>query len=436
MATSRSSLHRCSLGSWRVWRGGAAALIPVFLFLFAWAAARAEPTGDPPSPYHCWLEKELAHLYEEVSPAIVSVVSYRARATSVSGGQPQGGPSYTLRRLVASGIVVGSHGCVVTPARVALPGDSIVVHFPGGQRVAARYKGMDPATNIAVLNLVSTGPFPYLEPPGESDPAMPEWVAAVAYGPWNGPNPGWPTVSLSQKSSIERWETRYGQSTGEMWQLHAPIMPGNQGGALVSLSGKWVGLITGVVTGDQGPRQPRTSATDVNSRSARDEGVIVPAAIVARAIREIESGQRTVSGFLGVQTEPAGRGAAAGSSSGVVVLDVLPDSPADRYGILPGDFIFAFEGQPVNSVGELTRLVQASKPGAWARLDILRNDQRRQFRVCVGDSDSAELFFLLRRDQIQERQWLQQELRRLRNQQRMIERRLRTTEAPGSRDSS
>jgi len=432
MPTSRSRFFR---GSWRVRRGGAVALIPAFLL--CWFTAAAEPTGTPPSPYHCWLEKELAQLYEEVSPAIVSVVSYRVRATASPAASGQGerglaGSSFTLRRLVASGIVVDSHGCVVVPARVALPGDSLVVHFPGGQRVSARYKGMDPATNIAVLNLTSAGPFPFLEPPGVDEPLLPEWVAAVAYGPWRGPSPGWPTLILSQKSSIERWETKYGQSSGEMWQLHAPIMPGNQGGALVSLSGTWVGLITGVVTGAQSPPNPRATA-DAGRRSAGNEGVIVPAAVVARAIREIEAGHRRLAGFLGVQTEPAERGAVASSSSGVVVLDVLPESPADRFGILPGDFIFAFEGQPVNSVGELTRLVQATRPGTWIKIDILRDDRRRQMNVCVGDSDAAELFFHLRRDQLNQRQELQQELRRLASQQALIERRLRMLEPAGSR---
>ncbi len=395
----------------------------------ACTVVQAAPTGDPPSPYHCWLEKELAQLYEEVSPAIVSVVSYRVQAAAGASRPGIVSPSYTLRRLVASGIVVGEHGSVVTPARVALPGDSIVVTFPSGQRVRAQYRGMDPATSIAVLNLISPGPFPFLEPPGEGDPVLPEWVAAVAYGPWGGPSPGWPTVTLSQKAAIERRETEYGTSAGEIWQLHAPIMPGNQGGALVSLSGKWVGLIIGVVSGEQGPRQVADPAGDASHRSARDEGVIVPAAVVARAIREIESGQRAPTGFLGVQTEAA---ASAVGRGGVVVRDVLPESPADRYGILPGDYILAFDDRPVDSVSELTRLVQAAGPGRLAKVDIQRGGHRGTLNVCVGDSDSAELFLTLRRAEANERLSLQKMLRRLRSQEQLLERRLRSLDAPAA----
>ncbi len=433
MSSSRSNSKGCRTGPCRRW-GRALALLS--LFGLACAAAHAAPTGDPPSPYHCWLEKELAQLYEEVSPAIVSVVSYRVRATAGAGEQEGLSPNYTLRRLVASGIVVGPRGSVVTPARVALPGDSIVVTFPSGQRVRARYKGMDPATSIAVLDLESTGSFPFLEPPGEGDPVLPEWVAAVAYGPWGGPNPGWPTVSLAQKASIERMETKYGSSAGEIWQLHAPIMPGNQGGALVSLSGKWVGLIIGVVSGEQEQRSPLDAggAAGAAPRTPRDEGVIVPAAVVARAIREIESSPRVRPGFLGVQTEAAG-GASAAGHTGVVVRDVLPESPADRYGIRPGDFILAFDDQPVDSVGELTRLVQSCAPGRFAKVDIQRRGLRGTLSVCVGDSDSAELFFTMRRVESNERTSLQQMLHRLRRQEQLIERRLRsldTSSAPSS----
>ncbi len=401
---------------------GAVAATLVFAVMLV-GGAGAAPTGDPPSPYHCWLEKELAQLYEEVSPAIVSVVSFRLQ---VRTGGAQTGVSYVLHRLVASGVVVGAHGCVVVPARVAQPGDSIVVHFPTGSRMVARYKGTDPATNIAVLNLAGEGPFPYLEPPESDEIVLPEWVAAVAYGRWRGPHPGWPSLTLSQKASIERWETRFGDHTGELWRLHAPISPGNQGGALVSLSGNWVGLISGAIWGAEGPSYAGGRGTARRSNPGNEEGVIVPAAVVARAIREIESGKRASSGFLGVRTEPAGQPAAAGSttSRGIIVSEVLPESPAARYGMLPGDRILAFDGNPVNSVSQLTRLVQGARPGDDVVLRIGRGQTELELAVCLGDSNAAELFFNIRRENLNERQSLERELQRLRIQEEKIKRSL------------
>ena len=242
--------------------------------------ADAVPTGDPPSPYGCWLEKELSTLYEQVSPAVVSVVSWRVRTR----GAGTSNSSMCYRRLVASGVVVADHGCVVTTARVAQPGDSIVVHFPSGKWSHARYKGTDPATHVAVLNLVSDGPFPYLAMPGSEPGELPEWVAAVAYGPWVGSRPGQPSLALSQKSAIQQSRTHYGDSIGIVWRIRAPFSPGNSGGALVSLSGQWVGLITGAVA-EQPSRRTTASGLPTSQAASPDIGVIVPSEVVARAIR-------------------------------------------------------------------------------------------------------------------------------------------------------
>lgn len=413
------------------------ALVALALVMIGAPAALGVPTGDPPPPYECWLEKELSRLYEEVSPAVVSVVSYRARWEGTGAAGLGAGGMLSYRRLVASGVVVGPHGCVVTTARVAQPGDSIIVHFPRGDRVGARYKGMDPATHIAVLNLSGSGPFPYLPPPAEERGSLPEWVAAVAYGPWKGRYPGRPSLTLSQKGAIGRIETRYGESLGVAWRIRAPFFPGNAGGALVSLSGEWIGLITGAVSGKVGAASSVLGRSHGSStEAAAQAGLIVPAEIVARAIEEIESGRRATKGFLGVRTARRPRSADrdVGDELGVVVRSVLPDSPAARYGIRPGDLIVGFDGRPVASQGELTRLVLQSRPGQAVRIDIIREKVEFNLTLRVGDSDAVGLYLKDQRELMAERVSIQRELRRLEIQIRLLRKRLERLriESPGT----
>ncbi|MCK4303192.1 MAG: PDZ domain-containing protein [Candidatus Eisenbacteria sp.] len=402
----------------------ACALLAVAIIWRAGPPARALPSGDPPAPYHCWLGQGLSQLYEEVSPAVVSVVSYRV--CSPSGGSATG-CGFSYRRLVASGVVISPDGCVVTTARVAQAGDSISVHFPSGRRVSAQYKGVDPYTHTAVLNLRSDKPSPYLRlatsRAAADSGSLPEWVAAVAYGPRKGSDPGRPSLTLAEKGAIQTIKTHYGDSSGVLWRIRAPFYPGNGGGALVSLSGKWIGLITGAVSGE--PSTGGTILSRSSRRLPREAGVIVPAEAVMRAIRRIESGHHAPAGLLGVRTIQKPQSPADDSTSwreGVIVSEVLPESPAARYGLVPGDLIVQFDGQPVRSAGDLTRLIQQTRPGQVVRLELVRAGDSRALSLCLGDSDAIDLYLSMKRQRSIERLAIERDLRRLEREIHLLKR--------------
>jgi len=319
--------------------------------------AVATPTGEPPAPYSCWLGKQLSDLVELVSPAVVRVVTYRGHTRMIDGE-----PRVRLRRLVASGVVIAPHGCVVTTARVAQPGDSILVHFPDGRKALGHYVGMDRATNVAVVGLPADQAYPYLKPPETPDVHLPQWVAAVAYGPWKGGQPSMPSLTLAQRDAIEPIPMKFGESTNGAWRIRAPLFPGNGGGALVTLSGEWIGLVTGAIAGEPGSGRR-------NACAPSGEGVIVPASAVACAAREIESGERMSEGFLGVATD--GR-------------------------------------EP-----ELTRLVHRAAPGAEVRIGIERHGRLRTVDVLMGDRSATYIYLQNQQQARARRRSLQQDLKDL-----------------------
>jgi hypothetical protein len=226
---------------------------------------------------------------------------------------------------------------------------------------------------------------------------MPDWVATIAYGPWEGPRPGLPVLSLAQRGSIEPMRVRCGDSLGTVWRVRSPFYPGNGGGAMVSLNGEWLGLITGAVAVEGAFAGPHSG-----ERLSWEEGVIVPADLVVRAIREIERGPRSsTQGFLGVlatrRTDVGTAGSAA--SVGVRVSGVLEGSPAMRGGILVGDLLTRFDGSPVTDAEQLTRLVSAIAPGVIVKVEILRDGASRTLEIPLGDRATGEASVAQERDQ-------------------------------------
>jgi S1-C subfamily serine protease len=262
-------------------------------------------------------------------------------------------------------------------------------------------------------------------------------VAAVAYGPWKGPDPGRPSLTLAEKGAIESIETQYADSAGVLWRIRAPFYPGNGGGALVSLSGEWIGLISGAVAGEIRPAADPFGRDPCAGQSVpREAGVIVPAEFVARAVREMEACTTPGQGFLGVSTSRRSAASDRGVSPphGVVVSEVLPESPAARYGIHPGDQIVRFDGQPVESLSQLTDLVRQTTPGQLVRIEFIRGGQARRLQVCMGDSDAADLFLLRRRQETSERLRLQRDIHRLEREAELLRRRL--SQLAGSRTAA
>lgn len=379
----------------------------------------ALPEGHPPAPYESWLENGLAQLYEEISPAVVRIESNRIRCTTRPSSSDGGGVhSFSSRRLIASGVVVEPHGCVVTTARVAQPGDSIMVHFPNGDKLKARYRGTDAETNIAVLHLDAPGPFPYLRMAAEPvNEPLSEWVAAVAYGPCHGCRQQRPSLVLAQRSMVERIRMRFHDTPGYVWSIRAPFLPGNSGGALMSLSGEWLGLIMGVVLGDP---TPALGGRDDTSR-ANDAGLIVPARIAAQVIARIESTSHAPNGFLGVQND----GRPDDDAPGVAVSDVLPESPADRHGLQAGDRIIRFSGEAVSTPEDLTLLLAATEPGDVVALDLLRAGQPLSLSVCLGDADALALYTSAKQAVAEQRRSILHQIQWMQLQQGMLHRRLR-----------
>ena len=173
--------------------------------------------------------------------------------------------------------------------------------------------------------------------------------------------------------------------------------------------------------------------------------MIIPADLVLRTVAEIEAGRGAHRGLPGsASRRPVTASDSLWRGIGVIVSEVLPDGPAERYGIRPGDVILRFGDTAVEDAGQLTQLVRETRPGVAVQLEILRAGQPSSVRVHVGDMAAGELQALTRRrDADRERDALRREL--LQTEQRLgllrqrlelprpgMTRRPRARNAPGS----
>jgi len=357
-------------------RAGGLLALALLAGLSGWPASAQ---SDLPS-----LEAGLSALYAEIRPAVVSIVSHRGRLA----GDPSGARIVAYRRLVATGVIVDEAGSIVTTDQVAQPGDSLIAYLPDGRRARAAYIGGNPAIHVALLQLQGPRPFPALHQWSEWGSLLPEWMATVAYGPWQGPAPGNPALALSHREAVQTTRVPCGDSLAAVWRIRAPFHPGNSGGALVSLDGQWLGLITGALASTERP------AGDGLNAGTWDTGLVVPAATVMRAVREIRSSREPAPrfGYLGVSTYRPGqvqRDSLQGGF-GVIVSQVLRGSPADQAGVIPGDIILRYGGRSVGEVMQLTRMVAETPPGAVVPMDIQRDGVAREMRVRIGDRTAQE----------------------------------------------
>jgi S1-C subfamily serine protease len=162
----------------------------------------------------------------------------------------------------------------------------------------------------------------------------------------------------------------------DILQTDASLNPGNSGGPLVTTRGEVIGINTAMILPAQG------LCFAIASNTARF--------VAARLIRD-GCIRRSYIGVAG-QNVPIPRGLARAHrlavSSGVLVASVEANSPASMAGVLDGDIILAFAGEPVTGIDDLHRLLTGEFIGTSAAMSILRGLERHMLTIVPAESQS------------------------------------------------
>jgi serine protease Do len=286
------------------------------------------------------------------------------------GGRPQRGAPQRRRQVMGqgSGFLISKDGYILTNNHVVGDADRILVTLHDGREFTATRIGSDPKSEVAVIRIEGDD-FPFVGL-GDSDALeIGEWVIAIG-------NPFGLSETLTVGVVSAKGRSNIGIAEYEDFiQTDAAINPGNSGGPMLSLDGKVVGINTAIYS---------------QSGGYMGIGFAVPINM-ARAIKDqlVATGS-VVRGFLGIQLNPQEMDEDLAASfglprtGGVLVAEVIPDSPADRAGLLAGDIILELAGEPVSNSGAFRNRVALLEPETQVELRVFRNGKEIDLNVTIG----------------------------------------------------
>jgi S1-C subfamily serine protease len=329
-------------------------------------------------------------IYDEAATGVVTVVSlFEGGDVGLLGGGRAAGQG--------SGFVVSDDGEIITNAHVVTDAQAsgggeineareVYVQFSDHNQVPADVVGFDPFADVALLKVdpenLDLNP---LELGSTDDIAVGQPVAAIGspFGEENSLSVG--VISATGRSV----ESLTDFQIDDAIQTDAAINPGNSGGPLLDAEGQVLGI----------NQQIRTA-------SGADEGVgfAVPVSAVERSLEQLREDGSAEYAYIGVSTQGLYPQLAErldiDSSTGALIAEVVPGSPADEAGLeggdqeirfqgqqvtVGGDVIVAVDGQELVEEADLARLISEHSPGDTVSLEVIRDGDTEELEIELGE---------------------------------------------------
>ena len=327
----------------------------------------------------------LAEISSAVKPAIVNIST--TRTVKVTGGadpffddpffkrffgdqfgrqrQPQ--PREHRSAGLASGVIVTGDGYIITNYHVVKDADEIKVTLSDKREYIGKVVGSDPKTEISVVK-IDAKRLPTL-PWGNSDKLQVGEIVLAVGNPF-GLNQ---TVTMGIVSAVGRANVGIADYE-DFIQTDAAINPGNSGGALVNVQGELVGINTAIFS---------------TSGGYMGIGFSIPSNMVKTIMDSLIRSGRVVRGCLGVSIqkltpELAGQFEIKGEH-GVLVSDVVDNSPAEKAGLKRGDVILEYNGKQTDDPSLFRNMVASTPPGEEQVVKVLRDNMTVTLKVTLGE---------------------------------------------------
>ncbi len=339
--------------------------------------------------------EEMQNSFRNISAAVLPVVveitvtEIKTQQAPQAGGWPfnflfpdseggEKGPSEREYRSegLGSGVIVkkdGNEYYILTNNHVVETADEINIILYDEREFPAELVGKDERKDLAVIKFSSTDEDIPLAVLGDSDDLyVGDWVLAVG-------NPlGYvSTVTAGIVSALGRRGPE--QNINDFIQTDAAINQGNSGGALVNLYGEVIGINTWIAT-------PTGANTGL--------GFAIPINNVKKAIDDFINLGEIQYGWLGVSIADINQELATDLGvediKGALIQNVYKNSPADKAGLLPGDFVNVINGMEINDYLDLSRTVGDFLPDESVVFGIVRYGESMSIDVKIGIRDNSE----------------------------------------------
>ncbi len=293
-------------------------------------------------------------------------------------------PENQVLQGLGSGVIVSADGYILTNNHVIENADDIQVGLYDNRTFQAKLIGSDPLTEVAVIQIKGEKlPVARL---GDSDALdVGEWVLAVGNPLGLNSTVTAGIVSAKGRSigiiqDMSESSSRSGSYAIENFiQTDAAINPGNSGGAMVNLNGEVVGINTAIAT---------------NTGFNQGYGFAVPINLAKKIMNDLIGKGYVTRAWLGIGMRPVDQKVAKyykmEKPQGVLIDQVMDDSPAHKAGLKTLDIILELDGKPMNQSNEVQNTVALKNPGDVISLKVLRDDGEKIIRVKLGQRDTGK----------------------------------------------
>ncbi len=388
MSSSANANSKTSLWKWVPWIL-LLIVIAAFVWLFMSMQSPSETTWEPPrtTPAEQQASAPVAdtpapissyhNAVARASQSVVNIYTTQAMAEHPYIDDPvlrrffenhgdQQGPGPTN---LGSGVIVSEDGYIVTNAHVVEKADEITVAFSDGRKSRAKVIGTDPDSDLAVIRVDMTG----LTPLGFREEPIRVGDLALAIG-----NPFGVGQTVTQGIISATGRTGLGVNKFEDFiQTDAAINPGNSGGALVDARGELVGINTVIFS---------------RSGGSMGIGFAIPTALVEQVMNALIKDGRVSRGWLGIEIQSQLRDPTQlETSTGVEVLNVVPQGPAAMSGLQVGDIILTIDGVEMTDANTLIQYVARKSPDTVLNAQILRGGKNAEVAITLAERPAQEV---------------------------------------------
>jgi Do/DeqQ family serine protease len=326
----------------------------------------------------------VTNVVQQVGPAVVRIDSSRTVESQLPdefndpffrrffGDAPV--PDKQVQKGSGSGFILNVDGRILTNAHVVEGADSVTVILKDGRKFKGKVLGSDRVTDVAVVKIDAQN-LPTVKL-GNSEQLQPgEWAIAIG-NPLGLDN----SVTMGIISATGRSSSQVGvpDKRVNFIQTDAAINPGNSGGPLLNHNGEVIGMNTAIIQGAQGL------------------GFAIPINRAQQIAEQLSTKGKVEHPFLGIQmialtpevkqeiNSNPNSGLSIREDKGVLIVKVVPNSPAAKAGLRAGDVIDKINTQEVKDANSVQQIVESSQVGNTLQVGVKRQGQSLNLGVQAG----------------------------------------------------
>jgi S1-C subfamily serine protease len=304
----------------------------------------------------------VTQVVDKVGPAVVKIATAEevrnTNSESDSGSGSEDDASRPERPGNGSGFIVTADGQIVTNAHVVGKAKTVTVTLRDGRVLVGQVLGRDALTDVALVKVAGQTNLPIIKMNGTDTLIPGQWAIAIG-NPLGLDN----STTLGIVSAIGRSSSQVGipDVRSTFIQADVAINPGNSGGPLLNARGEAIGINTAI------------------RRDAQGLAFAIPAKTAQRITQQLLATGQAQHPYLGIRMAEVKEGEAAGI--GVLLAEILPNTPAQKGGLQAGDRILKIAAIAIKSPEELQERVEESTIGQPLAIEVDRNGQKQTLNI-------------------------------------------------------